>query len=59
MKGRRRSQFQKILAGFDGSQQAEKATEIPLALAKSLDSKLLVFVVARPPSPRRWWNSMP
>jgi nucleotide-binding universal stress UspA family protein len=51
MKGRRHSQFQKILVGFDGSQQAEKATEIALALARSLDSKLLVFAVARPPEP--------
>ena len=51
MKGRRHSQFQKILVGFDGSQQAEKATEIALALAKSLDSKLLVLAVARPPEP--------
>lgn len=51
MKGRRHSQFQKILVGFDGSQQGEKATETALALAKSLDSKLLVFAVARPPEP--------
>jgi nucleotide-binding universal stress UspA family protein len=51
MKGRRHSQFQKILAGFDGSQQAEKAVETALALAKSLDSTLLVFAVARPPEP--------
>jgi nucleotide-binding universal stress UspA family protein len=51
MKGRRHSQFQKILVGFDGSEQGEKATETALALASSLDSKLLVFAVARPPEP--------
>lgn len=51
MKGRRHSQFKKILIGFDGSSQAEKATEIGLALAQSLDSKVLLFAVARPPEP--------
>jgi nucleotide-binding universal stress UspA family protein len=51
MKGRRHSQFQKILVGFDGSQQAEKATETALALAKSLDAHVLLFAVARPPEP--------
>jgi nucleotide-binding universal stress UspA family protein len=51
MKGRRHSPFQKILVGFDGSGQAEKAVDTALALANSLDSKLLVFSVARPPEP--------
>jgi len=51
MKGRRHSQFKKILVGFDGSEQAEKAVETALALASSLDSRLLVFSVARPPEP--------
>lgn len=51
MKGRRHSQFQKILVGFDGSQQAEKATETALALAQSLDANVLLFAVARPPEP--------
>jgi nucleotide-binding universal stress UspA family protein len=49
--GRRHSQFKKILIGFDGSSQADKATEIGLSLAKSLDSKVLLFAVARPPEP--------
>jgi nucleotide-binding universal stress UspA family protein len=44
MTGRRRSQFKRILIGFDGSSQSEKATEIGLSLAQSLDS-------ARPPEP--------
>jgi nucleotide-binding universal stress UspA family protein len=37
--------------GFDGSPQAEKATEGALALARSLDAKALLLAVARPPEP--------
>jgi nucleotide-binding universal stress UspA family protein len=51
MRGRRHSQFKKILIGFDGSPQSEKATESALALARSLDAKVLLFAVARPPEP--------
>lgn len=51
MTGRRHSQFKKILIGFDGSAQSEKATEVGLSLAQSLDSKVLLFAVARPPEP--------
>jgi nucleotide-binding universal stress UspA family protein len=51
MTGRRHSQFKRILIGFDGSSQSEKATEIGLSLAQSLDSKVLLFAVARPPEP--------
>lgn len=51
MKGRRDSQFKKILVGFDGSAQSKKATGIALSLAKSLDARLLLFAVARPPEP--------
>jgi len=51
MKGRRHSQFKKILVGFDGSPQSEKATESALALAGSLDARVLLFAVARPPEP--------
>ena len=49
--GRRRSQFKKILIGYDGSAQGEKAVETALALAQSLDAKVLLFAVARPPEP--------
>jgi len=49
--GRRHSQFKKILIGYDGSAQAEKATETALELARSLDAKVLLFAVARPPEP--------
>jgi len=51
MRGRRHSQFKKILIGFDGSPQSEKATESALGLARSLDAKVLLFAVARPPEP--------
>lgn len=51
MVGRRHSQFKKILIGYDGSAQAERATESALELARSLDSKVLLFAVARPPEP--------
>jgi nucleotide-binding universal stress UspA family protein len=51
MMGRRHSQFKKILIGYDGSGQADKATESALALAQSLDAKVLLFAVARPPEP--------
>jgi nucleotide-binding universal stress UspA family protein len=49
--GRRHSQFKNILVGYDGSAQSEKATESALALAAALDSKVLLFAVARPPEP--------
>jgi nucleotide-binding universal stress UspA family protein len=51
MAGRRQSQFKKILIGYDGSAQSDKATESGLALAQSLDAKVLLFAVARPPEP--------
>jgi nucleotide-binding universal stress UspA family protein len=49
--GRRHSPFHKILVGFDGSPQSEKATEVALSLAQSLDSTVLLFAVARPAEP--------
>jgi nucleotide-binding universal stress UspA family protein len=51
MMGRRHSQFKTILIGYDGSAQAEKATETALELARSVDAKVLLFAVARPPEP--------
>jgi nucleotide-binding universal stress UspA family protein len=57
MKGRRNSQFKRILIGFDGSSQAEKATEIGLSLAQTLDSRVLLFAVAHAlPSRQLWLN---
>jgi len=51
MMGRRQSQFKRILIGYDGSAQSDKATESALALAQSLDATVLLFAVARPPEP--------
>ena len=51
MAGRRNSPFKKILIGYDGSAQSDKATESALALAQSLDAGVLLFAVARPPEP--------
>ena len=51
MKGRRQSQFKKILIAYDGSAPSDKATEMALALAQSLDARVLLFAVARPPEP--------
>lgn len=51
MVGRRHSQFKKILIGYDGSAQSDKAMERGLALAQSLDAQVLLFAVARPPEP--------
>jgi nucleotide-binding universal stress UspA family protein len=51
MKGRRHSQWKKILVAYDGSAQSDKATASALALAQSLDAQILLFAVARPPEP--------
>lgn len=51
MTGRRHSVFQKILVGYDGSPQAEKAAQLAFSMAKAMDSKVLLFAVARPPEP--------
>lgn len=52
MKGRRRNtHFRKLLVGYDGSPQSEKAIEVALSLTACLDSSLLILAVARPPEP--------
>ena len=51
MSGRRHSVFQNILVGYDGSVQAEKAAQLAFSIAKSMDCKVLLFAVARPPEP--------
>jgi nucleotide-binding universal stress UspA family protein len=52
MKGRRHGRhFSKILVGYDGSAQAEKAVDVALSLAQCVDAKVLIFAVARPPEP--------
>jgi nucleotide-binding universal stress UspA family protein len=52
MPGKRHNpHFRSILVGYDGSEQAEKAVDVALSLAQCLDSKVLIFAVARPPEP--------
>ncbi len=52
MTGKRRNPvFRRILVGYDGSPQAEKAVDIAFSLAECLDATVLIFAVARPPEP--------
>jgi nucleotide-binding universal stress UspA family protein len=52
MTGRRHNPFfRKILVGYDGSPQSEKAVDVALSLATCIDSTVLIFSVARPPEP--------
>jgi nucleotide-binding universal stress UspA family protein len=48
---RQNPHFRKIMIGYDGSKQADKAAEVAFSLAQSVDCKVLVFAVARPPEP--------
>jgi nucleotide-binding universal stress UspA family protein len=48
---RRNTIFRKILVGFDGSTQSQKAADLAIALARATDASVLVFAVARPPEP--------
>jgi len=52
MTGRRHNaHFRRMLIGYDGSPQSEKAVEIAFSLATCIDSTVLVLAVARPPEP--------
>ena len=51
MPHRRSSHFRRILVGYDGSSQADKAVETAFALAESTDAEVLILSVARPPEP--------
>jgi nucleotide-binding universal stress UspA family protein len=51
MGGRRNPYFRKLLVGFDGSPQAERAVEVGLELASCLDAELLILAVAHLPKP--------
>jgi len=48
---RRNTIFRKILVGFDGSTQSQKAADLAIGLARATDASVLVFAVARPPEP--------
>jgi nucleotide-binding universal stress UspA family protein len=50
--GRRHNPFfRRILVGYDGSPQSEKAVDVAISLAQCIDASILVFAVARPPEP--------
>lgn len=51
MNGRRQGAFRNILVGYDGSAQSEKAVAVALSIATNMDSRVLLFAVARPPEP--------
>jgi len=52
MTGKRHNpQFGKLLVGFDGSKESEKALDAAFSLAKSMDSSVFILSVARPPEP--------
>ena len=48
---RQNAHFRKLLVGYDGSPQSEKAVDMAFSLAECLDATVLVFAVARPPEP--------
>jgi nucleotide-binding universal stress UspA family protein len=43
--------FRRILVGYDGSEQAEKAVGVAISLARCMTATVLVFAVARPSEP--------
>jgi Universal stress protein family len=52
MTGKRHNpHFRKLLVGYDGSPQSEKAVDIAFSLAECLDATVLIFAIARPPEP--------
>jgi nucleotide-binding universal stress UspA family protein len=52
MTGKRQNpHFRKLLVGYDGSPQSEKAVDVAFLLAEYLDATVLIFAVARPPEP--------
>jgi len=52
MTGKRQNpHFRKLLIGYDGSPQSDKAVDIAFSLAQCLDATVLIFAIARPPEP--------
>jgi Universal stress protein family len=39
------------LVAYDGSPQAQRATELAFSVAEAMQSKVLIFAVIRPPEP--------
>jgi nucleotide-binding universal stress UspA family protein len=48
---RRSPHFRRILVGYDGSPQADKAVDVAFWFGDTLDSTVLILSVARPPEP--------
>src|ERR1700733_16174639 len=48
---RQNTYFRKMLVGYDGSPQSEKAVDVAFSLAECLDATVLILAVARPPEP--------
>lgn len=52
MTGRRNNaHFRRILIGYDGSPQADKAVDLAFSLAGCVDATIQILAVARPPEP--------
>jgi nucleotide-binding universal stress UspA family protein len=52
MTGKRHNpHFRKLLVGYDGSKESDKAVDVAFSLAECMDSSVLIFAVARPPEP--------
>jgi nucleotide-binding universal stress UspA family protein len=50
--------LRRILVGYDGSVECERALEAAIALGDSSESRLLVLSVARPPEPSSGANAL-
>ncbi|MGA8439056.1 MAG: universal stress protein [Candidatus Sulfotelmatobacter sp.] len=52
MTGKRHNpHFRRLLVGYDGSPESDKAVDVAFSLAECVDSTVLIFSVARPPEP--------
>jgi nucleotide-binding universal stress UspA family protein len=51
MGARHNPYFRKLLVGFDGSPESEKAVEVAMQLSECLDATVVVFAVAQLPKP--------
>ncbi len=51
MGARHNPYFRRLLVGFDGSPQAERAVEVAMQLSACLDAEVVVFAVAWLPKP--------
>lgn len=52
MTGKRHNpHFRRLLVGYDGSPESDKAVDVAFSLAECVDCTVLIFSVARPPEP--------